>query len=139
MSEMLNAVTATVKLVVAGIGGAGPKATAVNLLKDSNGVREWCWLPNQIASHVRAGSVISAEVVSRASKVETTYTKDGVVTELKVPKRQVFLGGKVTVDAPASDPVPTAEFSVTDEARVYASRVDAKAIASTDMSADEAF
>lgn len=140
MSEMLNTVTATVKLVVAGVGGSGPKSTAINLLKDASGVREWCWLPNQVASTVRAGSTITAEFVSRASKLETTYTDrtTGAVMELKVPKRQVFLGGVVTVDAPESEPLPEAKFVVTDEAKVYASRVDNKAVAGT-PSSDEPF
>lgn len=131
MSDMLNTVTTAVKLVVAGVGGIGPKSTAVNFLKDASGVREWAWLPNAVATQVRAGTVILAETVSRSSKVETTYTdKSGAVVALKVPKRQVFLGGKVVVTAPESEPLPAAEFSVSDEARVYASRVDAKQVAS---------
>lgn len=145
MSDTLNTGSTTArKLVVAGVSGAGPKATAVNFLKDASGVREWAWLPNAIASQVRAGTVVIADAVSQSSKVETTYTdqKTGVVVALKVPKRQLFLGGAVTITAPESDPLPTADFTVTDEAVVYASRVDAKKVASaatSDASGDEAF
>lgn len=130
MSEMLNTVTTAVKLVVAGVGGIGPKATAVNFLKDDFGVREWAWLPNAIAASVRKGSVVTAEFATHASKTETTYIKDGKTLELKVPKRQVFLGGVITVDAPESKPLPEATYVVTEAARVYASRVDAKQVAS---------
>lgn len=144
MSDMLNTVTTAVKLVVAGVSNAGPKSTAVNFLKDASGVREWAWLPNAVATQVRAGTVIFADAVSRSSKVETNYTdqKTGLVVALKVPKRQLFLGGKVVVTAPESEPLPTAEFSVSDEAKVYASRVDAKKVApaaTSDASGDEAF
>jgi len=137
MSEMLNSVTTAVKLVVAGIGGSGAKATAVNFIKDASGVREWAWLPNAIASQVRAGTVILAETVSRSSKVETTYTdKTGAVVDLKVPKRQVFLGGKVVVTAPESEPLAPCDFTVTDEAKVYASRVDAKSVGAATAEGD---
>lgn len=130
MSEVLNTVTTAVKLVVAGVGGIGPKATAINFIKDDFGVREWGWLPNETAATVRKGSIVIAEFAERASKVETTYIKNGKTLELKVPKRQVFLGGVITVDAPESKPLPEATYVVTDAARVYAARVDAKQVAS---------
>lgn len=145
MSDTLNTGSTTArKLVVAGVGGAGKKATAINFLKDANGVREWAWLPNEVAAVVRAGTVVVAGAVSESSTVETTYTdqKTGVVVALKVPKRQLFLGGKIVIQAPASDPLPAADFTVTDEAKVYASRVDAKQVASAATSVasgDEAF
>jgi len=145
MSDTLNTGSTTArKLVVAGVNNPGPKATAVNFLKDANGVREWAWLPNAIASQVRAGTVVIAGAISESSKVETTYTdqKTGVVVALKVPKRQLFLGGAIVVTAPESDPLPAADFTVTDEAKVYAARVDAKQVASaatSDASGDEAF
>lgn len=127
MSEMLKAATTAVKLVVAGIGGSGKKATAVNLLKDAQGVREWCWLPNEYAINLRAGSVLMVDSVSRSSKLETTYTDNtGNAVVLKVPKRQVFLGGNLVIQAPESDPLPELVVTVTDEAVIYAARVDKK-------------
>ena len=130
MSETLKtAATGAEKLVVAGVGGSGKTSTAINFLKDASGVREWAWLPNAIASQVRAGTVILVETVSRSSKLETTYTdKTGAVVDLKVPKRQLFFGGEVVVTAPESEPLAPCVFTVTDEAKVYASRVDAKSV-----------
>lgn len=143
MSDMLNSVTTTVKLVVAGIGGSGAKATAVNFIKDAAGVREWAWLPLAEASQVRAGTVIFAETVSRSRTVETTYTdKHGAVVDLKVPKRQIFLGGRIVITAPESEPLAPCDFVVTDEAKVYASRVDAKSVGAATAevaSSDEPF
>jgi hypothetical protein len=146
MSEMLNtAATGAEKLVVAGIGGHGTKAIAINFLKDANGVREWAWLPLAYAPFVRAGTVLVAETVSRSSKLETTYTDkvSGAVVALKVPKRQLFLGGKVVISAPESEPLAPLTVEVTDDAKVYASRVDAKSVgaatAEGDSSAEEPF
>jgi hypothetical protein len=149
MSESLNTPEdrekpVRAKLVVAGVGGVGPNATAINFQKDADGVREWGWVPNEIAADVRAGTVVYA-LVSRSSKVETTYTdKTGQVVALKVPKRQLFFGGETEVDAPESVPLPPTTWKVTDKAKVYAARVDAKQVAakSTETSsgaADEPF
>lgn len=139
MSEMLNTATTAVQLVVAGINSPGPKATSVSFLT-RDGVREWAWLANPMASSLRAGMTLLVEQVQPATKVQTTYLKDGVEVELKVPKRQLFLGGSITVEAPAQEALKPVAFVVTDEALKYAHNFDAKVIdAATDLVADQPF
>lgn len=108
----------SVSLSIAAIGGSGPKATAVNFTKTEEGQRPWAWVPNAVAADLVPGMVLTVESVS-TGKVETTYVKDGVTVDLKVPKVQLFLGGQITVDAPDSEPVPEATFVVSDQARAY--------------------
>ncbi len=139
MSDMLNTATTAVELVVAGVNNSGPKATSVSFLT-RDGVREWAWLPNQMAVALRPGMTLLVETVQPASKVQTTYLKDGVEVELKVPKRQLFLGGNITVEAPAQEPLKPVTFVVTDEARKYANNFDAKVTdVATDLVADQPF
>ena len=139
MSEMLNTATTAVQLVVAGINSPGPKATSVSFLT-RDGVREWAWLANPMASSLRAGMTLLVEQVQPATKVQTTYLKDGVEVELKVPKRQLFLGGSITVEAPAQEALKPVAFVVTDEALKYAHNFDSKVIdAATDLVADQPF
>lgn len=128
MSEVVETATTAVKFIVAFVGGHGVKSTSVSFLKDQNGVRLWAWIDNSTAMSIRAGSVVSADAHRLSSVKETSYLKEGVVTDLKVPRRQVFLGGNVVVDAPEQDPLPPVVAKVTDEAKVYASRVDSKVI-----------
>jgi len=139
MEEMSNTATTAVQLVVAGINSPGPKATSVSFLT-RDGVREWAWLANPMASSLRAGMTLLVEQVQPATKVQTTYLKDGVEVELKVPKRQLFLGGNITVEAPAQEALKPVAFVVTDEALKYAHNFDSKVIdAATDLVADQPF
>jgi hypothetical protein len=93
-----------------------------------------------MASSLRAGMTLLVEQVQPATKVQTTYLKDGVEVELKVPKRQLFLGGSITVEAPAQEALKPVAFVVTDEALKYAHNFDAKVIdAATDLVADQPF
>lgn len=140
MSDMLKTVTTAVKLVVAGVNNSGPKATSVSFLT-RDGVREWAWLANPLASSLRAGMVLLVEQVQPANKVQSTYiNSDGVEVELKVPKRQLFLGGNITVEAPEQTPLLPVTFVVTDEAIKFANAVDAK-VSTVDASliADQPF
>jgi len=141
MSDMLNTATTAVQLVVAGINSPGPKSTSVSFLT-RDGVREWAWLPNATASSLREGMTLLVEQVQPASKVQTTYTNQttGEVVELKVPKRQLFLGGNITVEAPAQEALKPVAIVVTDEARKYAENFDAKRVeASTVVTGDQPF
>ena len=141
MSDMLNTATTAVQLVVAGINSPGPKATSVSFLT-RDGVREWAWLPNATASSLREGMTLLVEQVQPATKVQTTYTNQttGEVVELKVPKRQLFLGGNITVEAPAQEALKPVAIVVTDEARKYAENFDTKRVeASTVVAGDQPF
>jgi hypothetical protein len=121
---------------VAAIGGSGPKSTAINFVKTEDGIRLWSWMANDVASKLRPGMVVVSEQVS-FGKVETTYTdKVGVVTELKVPRTQVFLGGSVVVRRPESEPLAPASVSFEDGCDEYASAFDAKNLTS---SVDDSF
>lgn len=122
---------------IAAIGGSGPKATAVNFLKTEDGIRLWAWVANETAKDARPGMTVIAEQAS-FGKLETTYEKAGRIETLKVPKVQVFLGGKVIVDAPESESLSPVEVEVTDKARAYARAYDAKK-ASPVIDDDEAF
>jgi len=140
MSDMLKTVTTAVKLVVAGVGGVGPKSTNVAFVT-RDGVREWAWIGNPLAVSLRAGMVLLVEQVQPANKVQTTYiNSEGVEVELKVPKRQLFLGGNITVEAPEQTPLLPVTFVVTDEAIKFANNVDAK-VSTVDASliADQPF
>ena len=112
---------------IAAIGGSGPKATAVNFLKTEDGVRLWAWMTNDVASRMRPGMTIVAEQAS-FGKTETTYERNGLVTELKVPKTQVFLGGNVVVAAPASEPIAPLAVSFEDGADAYIKAYDSKKV-----------
>lgn len=110
---------------IAAIGGSGPKSTAVNFLKNEDGIRLWAWVSNDVASRLRPGMSIVADQAS-FGRVETTYEKAGVVTELKVPKAQVFFGGSVTVTKPESESLAPANFVFEDGVADYAQAYDAK-------------
>lgn len=122
---------------VAAVGGSGPKSTAINFVKTTDGVRLWAWIANEKAAELVPGMLVRAEQVS-FGKTETTYEKDGQVFELKVPRQQVFLGGSVTFDAPESEPMAEIEVTVTDKARAYREAYLAKKAQSTD-SVDDSF
>lgn len=114
-------------LSIAAIGGKGPKATNVAFLKNEAGVREWAWVPNNIAEMLAPGMRLVVEAVS-VGKVEETYTdrNTGEVVPLKVPKVQLFLGGEITVDAPEQEPLPEAQWKVSDAAAAYREAYRAK-------------
>ena len=124
------------QFTIAAIGGSGPKATAVNFLKTEDGVRLWTWMSNDVASKLRPGMTVVAEQAS-FGKVETTYEKAGVVTELKVPKAQVFLGGSVSVRKPESETLAPTTVVFEDGCDEYTRTYDAKNISSA--SVDESF
>jgi hypothetical protein len=111
-------------LSIAAIGGHGPRATAVNFVK-VDGVRPWAWVSNDIAAQLAPGMVLRVERVSEGS-VQSSYTKDGIEVELKVPKVQLFLGGTIEVDAPEAEPLPEATFVVSDAAAKYRAAYAAK-------------
>jgi len=110
---------------ISAIGGSGPKATAINFTKTEDGIRLWAWMPNAVAGKLRPGMTITAEQIGFGA-TETTYEKAGVVTELKVPRRQLFLGGSIVVGKPESEPMEPMAISFADEAEAYAKAYDAK-------------
>ena len=57
-----------------------------------------------------------------------------------MPKRQLFLGGNITVEAPAQEALKPVTIVVTDDARKYAENFDAKRVeASTVVAGDQPF
>jgi hypothetical protein len=110
---------------VAAIGGSGPKSTVINFLKTEDGIRLWAWFANDTASRIRPGMSIVAEEAS-FGKVETHYEKAGIVTELKVPKRQVFLGGTLVITNPETQPLAPVSVSFSDGCNEYAAAYDNK-------------
>lgn len=110
--------TSTHNFSVAAIGGSGPRATAVNFVKTDDGIRLWAWIANEDASELVPGMIVRAEQAS-FGPVETSYERNGVVTELKVPRKQVFLGGAITFDEPESEPLAPMTVTVTDKAKAY--------------------
>lgn len=114
-------------LTIAAIGGKGPKATSVAFGKTEDGVRQWAWVPNSVAEKLAPGMTVIVEAVS-VGKVEKTYTDKVTKTEvaLKVPKQQLFLGGEITVDAPDAEPLPEAQWKVSDAATAYREAYHAK-------------
>lgn len=126
-------------LTIAAIGGSGPKATAINFLKTEEGVRQWAWMSNDIASRLRPGMVLTVEQVS-TGKTETTYIANGVQVDLKVPKQQLFLGGHITVAKPDAEPLAPVTVTFADDAATYAAAYDAKKAApAAEADGDEPF
>lgn len=123
---------------IAAIGGSGPKATAVNFLKTEDGVRLWAWMANDIAKVLRPGMTVVAEQAS-FGKVETTYEKAGVITELKVPKAQVFLGGQVVVKKPEAEALAPTTVVFEDGLEDYIKAYDAKNGGRPTIIVDDAF
>jgi len=119
--------------IVAGIGGSGAKATAINFKKTEDNIGLWAWVANDTASRIRPGMSIVAEQVS-FGKVETHYEKAGVVTELKVPKRQVFFGGALTIKKPESQPLAPVSVNFEDGCDEYAAAYDNKNQTTEDVS-----
>lgn len=110
---------------IAGISGSGPKATSVSFLRDADGVRQWTWLPNDVAARLRPGMTVTVEEVS-TGRVETSYEKDGQQVALKTPKQQVFLYGQISFGKPVEGDRTPPTFSFDEDATVYAATYDAK-------------
>lgn len=114
-------------LSIAAIGGKGPKATSVSFTKTEDGIRQWAWVPNDVAATLAPGMTVIVEVTSMGP-VETCYTDKVTKTEvaLKVPKQQLWLGGDILADAPEQEPVPEAKWHVTEAAKAYLEAYRAK-------------
>lgn len=98
------------ELVVAGLGGSGKKATAVNFTV-VDGIRTWAWLPNELVSahNVRAGVTLTVEDVRAIGEPQTQYEKDGEIVDLLNPKQQLLLGGQMSIAQPSLEPMAKLE------------------------------
>jgi len=130
----------SISLIIAFIANtSGPKATAITFLKTEDGVSQWSWISNDIASKLRPGMRLIVGEVS-TSRVQTQYEdKSGNMVALKVPKQQLFLGGSITVELPDTEPVTPATWSFGDDIVKYADSYDAKRITTPASAKDEAF
>ena len=115
----------TQSFIVSAIGGSGPKATAIKFVKNEDNIGLWAWVANDTASRIRPGMSIVAEQAS-FGKVETTFLKAGVIEELKVPKRQVFLGGTLVIKKPETQPLAPLSVTFEDGCDEYAAAYDNK-------------
>lgn len=115
----------TQSFIVSAIGGSGPKATAINFVKTEDGIRLWAWVANDTASRIRPGMRVVAEEAS-FGKVETTFLKAGVIEELNVPKRQVFLGGTLEIKKPETQLLAPVSVKFEDGCDEYAAAYDNK-------------
>ena len=120
-------------LIVAAIGGSGANSTAINFVKTQDGIRLWGWIDNNTASRIRPGMSVVANEVS-FGKVETHYEKAGVVTELKVPRAQVFFGGTLEVVAPETQPLSPVTVRFAEGCDEYAAAYDNKNQSTEDVS-----
>ena len=95
-----------IELVIAGLGGSGPKSTAVNFTV-VDGIRTWAWLPNELVSahNVRAGVTLTVEDVRAIGEPQTQYEKDGEIVDLLNPKQQLLLGGQMSIAQPSLEPM----------------------------------
>ena len=98
------------ELVVAGLGGSGKKATAVNFTV-VDGIRTWAWLPNELVSahNVRSGVTLTVEDVRAIGEPQTQYEKDGEIVDLLNPKQQLLLGGQMSIAQPSLEPMAKLE------------------------------
>lgn len=94
------------------------RATVIGFVKSDDGVRNWCWLSNALAQGIRPGMVLKCEVVV-LEEVRTTYVQHGEEKGLKVPRRQVRLGGHINVDAPEGF-VSVSQVEFSEAARLFA-------------------
>jgi len=99
-----------IQLIVAGLGGSGQKATAVNFTV-VDGIRTWAWLPNELVSahNIRAGVTLTVQEVRALGETQTHYEKDGEMIELVNPKQQLLLGGQMTIAQPKLEPLAKLE------------------------------
>ena len=114
---------------VVGLNTPGPKSTSVGLrsLNETDDIRYWAWVLNSQVGGIVPGMRVTFDTVS-FGKVQTTYVdKAGFVQELKFPRKQVFWGGNLTVDAPDAEPLPEqGEVVITEAARKFANNLLAK-------------
>jgi len=114
---------------VVGLSTPGPKATKVGLrsLDTTDEIRYSAWIANALVASVVAGMRVTFGAVS-LGKTETEYTNHlGEVVALKFPKKQVFWGGDITFDAPATEPLPAqGQVIMTPAAQKFAAAVLAK-------------
>jgi hypothetical protein len=128
----------SISLIIAFIAGnSGPKATAVTFLKTEDGVSQWAWIANDVASRLRPGMRLIVGEAS-TSRVQTQYEKDGQQVALKVPRQQLFLGGSISVELPDTQPIAPATWTFGDEVDKYTAAYDAKR-ATAPANADEPF
>jgi hypothetical protein len=59
-------------------------------------------------------------------EVETSFTRDNVVTFKNVPTQQVWVNGKPVFDAPSEDIGEVPTYTVSEQAEAYRQRVLAK-------------
>ena len=112
---------------VSSLGHRGPKSTRVNFGPLNQGVRLWAWIPNSIAGSICEGMAVTGEFTVRPNgEVETSFTRDNVVTLKNVPTQQVWVNGTPVFDAPASDIGEVPTYTVSEQALVYRDRVLAK-------------
>lgn len=112
---------------VSSLGHRGPKSTRVNFGPLADGIRLWAWVPNATADAICEGMAITGDFTVRpAGTPETSFTKDGVTTEKRVPTLQVWVNGTPMFDAPASDIGEAPTFTVSEQAEQYRQRVLAK-------------
>ena len=112
---------------VSSLGHRGPKSTRVNFGPLNQGVRLWAWIPNSIAGSICEGMAVTGEFTVRPNgEVETSFTRDNVVTLKNVPTQQVWVTGTPVFDAPASDIGEVPTYTVSEQALVYRDRVLAK-------------
>lgn len=121
--------TQTNTFAVVGLSTPGPKATKVGLrsLDTTDEIRYSAWIANALVANIVAGMRVTFGAVS-LGKTETEYTNHlGEVVALKFPKKQVFWGGDITFDAPASEPMPEkGQCFVTEAGQKFAAAVLAK-------------
>ena len=98
------------ELVVAGLGGSGKKATAVNFTV-VDGIRTWAWITNElVATHnIRAGVTLLVSDVRAIGEPQTQYEKDGEIVDLLNPKQQLLLGGQMSIAQPSLEPMAKLE------------------------------
>ena len=99
------------ELVVAGLGGSGPKSTAVNFTV-VDGIRTWAWIANElVATHnIRAGVTLLVSDVRAFDEPKTHYeNNDGESVKLPNPKQQLLLGGQMSIAQPSIEPMAKLE------------------------------
>ena len=112
---------------VSSLGHRGPKSTRVNFGPLNEGVRLWAWIPNAVASNICEGMAVTGEFTVRPNgEVETSFTRDNVVTFKNVPTQQVWVNGKPVFDAPSEDIGEVPTYTVSEQAEAYRQRVLAK-------------
>ena len=99
------------ELIVAGLGGSGPKSTAVNFTV-VEGIRTWTWIRNEmIATHnIRAGvTLLVSDVRAIGEPITHWENNDGESVKLDNPKQQLLLGGKMSIAQPSLEPMEKLE------------------------------